>query len=73
MFGCSRPVRATNSPTVAGLSRSKARSSSSDSLESAASKGPAGNADARRAPRATPRISSLSSVSGFFVTVALQI
>src|ERR1700722_6916583 len=52
----------TNSVMLAGRRRSRTPSRSSDSRDNAASNGPAGNGEARRSPRATPRISSRSSV-----------
>jgi hypothetical protein len=52
----------TNSVMLAGRRRSSTPSRSSDSRDNAASNGAAGNGEARRSPRATPRISSRSSV-----------
>jgi hypothetical protein len=71
-FGCARPVSATNAVTLAGRSRSKTPSRSSASRDRAASSGAAGSGDACRSSRATPRISSRSSVSEVRVIFVLH-
>lgn len=72
-FGCARPVIATSAAMFAGRSRSRTPSRSSASRDRAASSGAAGSGEGCRSPRATPRISSRSSVREVRVIVVLHL